>query len=328
MRQPTEREKQIGKLKEIVSKGIEIRRLYTDENVLIKYSSKIKLYSCGKIEIRKYDRAISKKNNDYENILADSKPIKSKVKKLKSKIRTDNLSRARNNIIDLVTENSEIWKSFITLTFEENIKSLKDANKTYNVWKTQVLRRFSDFKCLAVPEFQKRGAVHYHMLTNIQCGSDLIPKRLPKKLFNSETKKYKELDYYNLVYWNYGFSSAYDLAQADENFDPVKYILKYLYKDMDNRLYGHKKFLISGKLRKPEVEYLENEEKFNRIIDYLKTKQYEINGYEIPIYEPYQIPTIIYNFELLKEDFSTICRILDNEVNKQPKDKLLTFVIK
>lgn len=73
---------------------------------------------------------------------------------------------------------------------------------------------------------------------------------------------------YDIRHWNYGFSSVFDL----EGFNVVGYISKYMTKDIDNRLYGHRRYLYSNNLNKPIIEYLDLEdnkehlEYFNNLI--------------------------------------------------------------
>ena len=69
-------------------------------------------------------------------------------------IRSDSLSRSRSSLIDLAYANYTTWHSFVTLTFAENLTDVRDANKRFNTWVTQVRRKKSDFKYIAVPEFQ------------------------------------------------------------------------------------------------------------------------------------------------------------------------------
>jgi hypothetical protein len=54
---------------------------------------------------------------------------------------------------------------FLTLTFRENITELKIANKKFTHFIKRLNRKVKhNIKYVAVPEFQERGAVHYHML--------------------------------------------------------------------------------------------------------------------------------------------------------------------
>ena len=107
-------------------------------------------------------------------------------------------------------ENSNYFKSFVTLTFKANLSDINIANKIFQTWVRQVKRVYPEFMYLGVPEYQKRGAVHYHILTNIEVGTKLLPFQIDK---NNRL--------YDAKYWNYGYSSAFDLKTTDDNFNIV-----------------------------------------------------------------------------------------------------------
>lgn len=99
------------------------------------------------------------------------------------KRRKKTLNSDKNKIMDLINTNVFAWKDhcgrkctpkFLTLTFKENIQDLTFANKMFkkyimrlnyfiqnNYWHE---RKFEGLKYVSVVEFQKRGAIHYHIL--------------------------------------------------------------------------------------------------------------------------------------------------------------------
>lgn len=89
--------------------------------------------------------------------------------------------------------NFKKWRTFITLTIAKNIKDINIANKQFRYFIDKIRRTFKDFTYLCIPEFQKRGAIHYHLLTNIDYDNDfLINENIAmKKLF---TKFGKDVD--------------------------------------------------------------------------------------------------------------------------------------
>lgn len=190
--------------------------------------------------------------------------------------RSDNLTRSRNLIIDLACQNYKEFKSFVTLTFSDNITDIDIANKKLHSYLVSVRRAFPNFKYLGVPEFQKGGRVHYHLMTNIEVDSDLIPKRKKIHTFNQEKNKHTWIDYYNLKYWNHGFSSAFSIATCEENFSITLYVLKYLYKSPDIRLFGRNKVLSSRNLDKPDIVYLSTEsEEYKKVLNYIYDHDYD-----------------------------------------------------
>ena len=225
-----------------------------ERNEVIRYyDSRLTLYSDGKLVIRDYDSAIQKKNDGFEEFKNENSaeiPVVIHCSKNERDkfgfCRFDNLFRSRKLVIDLSYENKNLWKSFLTLTFADNVKDIDFANKCFNTWLTSIRQSFSDFAYLCVPEFQKRGAVHYHLLSNLEVGGELLPLQNEKK------------NMYDVKFWKYGFTSAFDLRLADDKFNVSLYVCKYLYKDIDDRLFGRKKIMHSRNLKLPKVATILN----------------------------------------------------------------------
>lgn len=249
----------------------------TSENFIKKeYDTKILIYE-NQIKMTRYISPISKNKADFE-LLSESKYKSTDIYKKKQsnekRLRYDNLARTRDKIIDYALANESDWKSFFTLTFAENITDLTYANKLFNIWRTSFTRACKkldiEFKYLCVPEFQKRGAVHYHLLTNIDIGCSLIPNQINKKTGKIEPTKY------DVKYWEEknGFTSVFDIKNdTDDKFNVALYVCKYLYKDIDDRLFGHHKLLKSNNLKSPTIKEIQSKEMLD-IIDYLQSKSY------------------------------------------------------
>jgi hypothetical protein len=293
------------------------------------YDRKIKLYNNGTIKEKKYvkilsrlkDGSIGREPTEKEQLLIEQSKAKKKALAFQliddsvQEIRTDNLSRTRNMIIDLASHNEHLWKSFVTLTFTENIGNVKEANKSFKIWVKQVKRYYKkkglDFYYLGTAEYQERGAIHYHLLSSISPGDDISPMRKPLILFDKKTKKKKCIDYYDLKYWNYGYSSLYDLRVTDEQFNVALYIVKYLYKDIDSRFFGEKKVFHSYNLEKPtEIEMLSSNPVYLIADSYIKEKGYNRTEYDYQPTIPYIVPFVTTTQQLLHDDYSIIERIL------------------
>lgn len=85
------------------------------------------------------------------------------------KERTDfSLSRTRTHIRRMVNSNKDMDR-FLTLTFAENVVDLDQAHYEFKKFRQKLQRMFKqhNFKYVAVVEFQKRGAIHYHLMCNI-----------------------------------------------------------------------------------------------------------------------------------------------------------------
>lgn len=271
--------------------------------VLKFYDSRLTLFSDGTLSLRNYSKDLSYIDSDFEPIeltqdLFSFKPrtIKVKSKPLVDGIRSDSLARTRNLIIDYAHENYSIWHTFITLTFKKNLTDINLANKKFNSWVLSVRRIYSNFAYLCVPEFQKRGAVHYHLITNLSTGDEIC------------TLQDKKKSMYDVKYWKHGFSSVFDLSLTDDKFNVALYVTKYLYKDIDNRLYGHIKCLHSNNLKKP-VRVRCTDELISQISSILN--KYKFTEYSFKAKEKFQVSFKERNYSLDKNDFYYIQKFLD-----------------
>ncbi len=204
-------------------------------------------------------------------------------------IELKNIVRSKLECQRLAKANMTEWETFITLTFEENIKDINVAYKRFKYFVDKVRRVKKDFKYLCITEFQKRGAIHYHMLCNISINDTTLIYA------QEDNKKFK-----HIKYWLDGFSSVEPLKN-----DPKKvigYIAKYMTKDIDNRLFGRRRYFNSINLNKPIENYIsfdnEKEIKFyqNKIQDSSLIYQNEyINPYDNSkvVYLEYQKTSIL-----------------------------------
>lgn len=135
--------------------------------------------------------------------------------------------RARNKIRRLINANFDENSLFVTLTFAENVQDVAWANKQFQNFIKKMKRRQADFGYVAVIEFQKRGAVHYHMLCNLKLEWDS-----PEQLKSHERHFGEEV-------WGHGFVDI-GYKQTD---NAGAYLIKYMTKDNnDIRLKGKKRY--------------------------------------------------------------------------------------
>lgn len=162
---------------------------------------------------------------------------------LKSSISIKNIIRSKLKCQRLAKANINDWKTFITLTFEENVQDVKIANKRFKYFIDKVRRVKKDLKYLCITEFQKRGAIHYHLLTNID--------------INDETLMYTQKDkpkFKHIKYWNEGFTSVEVMTGDVQKI--IGYIAKYMTKNIDNRLFSHHRYFYSQNLNTPQENYI------------------------------------------------------------------------
>lgn len=224
-----------------------------------KYSVKViecgeytQLYLYPKLKIRHMDEDGLSKGGGYSRVGEGT-------------IEYKNLVRAKNQMSRLVMANYSEFTTFITLTFAENLTNIKKANAVFNDWVGNLKKRLkSDFKYIAVPEFQKRGAIHYHLLTNIDYNSFSLLSKDELRLY-SPTSRTWEVGR-SVLSWKQGYSLAKDIT-SDE-YDLIGYMAKYMLKDFDNRLFAHRRYLYSQNLEKPCEKVLDLD--IDSDIDYLQ----------------------------------------------------------
>ena len=212
-----------------------------------------KLIDCGnyvQVYFFKEKKIKKEKEDSYELELKKRKAINTKEDKEKTNKNTLNDNINKKNIIRskfqcqrLAKANCNEWKTFITLTFKENLTDINISNKKLKYFINKIKRIDKDFKYIGVPEFQKRGATHYHLLTNI----DIEDTRF---IYSQEdNEKFK-----HIKYWLDGFTKVDNLK--DDIKKIIGYISKYMTKDIDNRLFGHRRYFYSRNLVRPKINYL------------------------------------------------------------------------
>lgn len=145
---------------------------------------------------------------------------------------------SKNKIRRLVNTNFDFGTKFLTLTFKNtddfDITSLSDCVHEYQKFIKRLRRKYGDFKYITISEFQdkyNRGAVHFHIITNLQ----YVPARYLKFL------------------WGHGF------IKINSIINPAKtgvYVSKYITKSTyDLRYRGKRRFYYSSSLTQPITIY-------------------------------------------------------------------------
>ena len=155
--------------------------------------------------------------------------------------------RASRMIRGLINSNPQLNK-FLTLTFAENVKDLSVANNEFQKGCRRIKNKFGKWSYVAVVEFQKRGAVHYHLV----CDLDYIPKKFLEEVWENgfvqinRVRIQKEVGGYfvkNLCNYN-----IYNLGAVSSSHGT-----KDNYQVESERLAGRKKFFSSRGLNRPVV---------------------------------------------------------------------------
>lgn len=177
-------------------------------------------------------------------------------KQRKDERRGQTLRDGKNKVRRLALANFTADDWLMTLTYADNMQDVKQADKDFKAFIRKLRQKDKNIKYLAVREFQKRGAVHFHILINYEfCVSKYGEEDFITELFQRE-KEMGEL-------WGHGFVDLQTLnANRSKNkeyegkaVDNVgAYIAKYMNKSADDeRLKGHKLYLTSRNLEKPIV---------------------------------------------------------------------------
>lgn len=194
------------------------------------------------IEIYNYDRGYLK---GYENKIANTGRKKDYESENYAEHRKQVLQRAKRELRRLINANvgqygKEFTSKFLTLTFSDNVTDLDIANYefekfikrlNYKVYNTKK----ANLKYTAVIEFQKRGAIHYHII-----------------IYNMPYIKANEI----ANCWDNGFIK---INKIDDIDNVGAYVAEYLGDDEkgqghnieDNRLKGRKSYFSSKGLFKP-----------------------------------------------------------------------------
>lgn len=195
-----------------------------------------------KLKNKKIEKEKNILNIDTDNLIKQGNKytITNELKEIEFK----NIIRSKFECQRLVKCNSNEWRTFITLTFKKNISDINYANKEFNKFISKIRRVFKSLKYICVPEFQKRGAIHYHLLTNIDINNEKVIYR------QNNNKKFL-----HVKFWNNGFDKVDNVIGDIKKI--VGYISKYMTKDVDNRLFGKHRYLYSQNLIKPSISYLD-----------------------------------------------------------------------
>jgi len=182
----------------------------------------------------------------------------------------------------LVLGNFDETDKFVTLTFNNDNKfdigNLKLCNKRKERYIAKLLKLKPDLKYIIVPEYQKRGAVHYHII----CDLPYIPKN-----------EFHEL-------WVYGFSSIGAVGNLHKIY---YYLAKYLVKGFVNPdFFRLRRFYVSNSCVRPVVYYEEAANEIERSIELTGVKPIVDKDYPPPSdsshtslkhYAVYKIPKIL-----------------------------------
>lgn len=158
--------------------------------------------------------------------------------------RADNAKRLKKSFIRLVRSNLDGVGSpvFLTLTMAE-VARIDVAYGLFTEFGQRLRRRYgSHIRYIAVPEFQERGAVHFHVLV-WGLPQEVIYGESPRIVSVGSVEQVERGDRSLQHLWSYGYV---DCLQTDGSPKLAFYVAKYMHKALlDVRLRGQKSYSCS-----------------------------------------------------------------------------------
>lgn len=204
------------------------------------------------LELFEYEKAVKygkSEKESYPRIAKDFDMDNPMIAKIRLDNRARSLEHSKSTLKRLINANAGHWKNnnghaftplFLNLTFAENITDIKKANYDFTKFKQRLDYEItgskkSYLKYVGVIEFQKRGAIHYHVL-----------------IFNMPFMEYV----YDKMQSIWG--KGYIIIKAIREIQNIaSYVCKYMTKaKADDRLCGQKSYFTSRGLKKP-IEILD-----------------------------------------------------------------------
>lgn len=239
--------------------------------------------------------------NDINTILPD-REIERKKHIIELQLNERNLDSIRRSVYRTKQELYDIllcndFYYFVTVTFDKlKINRLDDSatRKEWTRWIFNFKRRFPNAYYVAVPEYHKKGGLHFHILIG---GIDFNALE-PVHAYDNKKKRYMYVKkgrcagdkIYNVMAWQSGWST---LTVIRDKSAVKHYVSKYITKQCyDSRFFGKKRYYVSRNIVRPEVK----KEKIYQLdcdiwdidtqkwhIDYIDyQKQYGIFSYKPP----------------------------------------------
>lgn len=181
------------------------------------------------IEIYEYEKSpITGRRKKKQLYSVDKKKIR----------RVDNVYRQRKSFKRLIRANFEGSESPILITLtHRDIVDLPTGYKNYNLFIKRLRYIFTqDFRYITVPEFQKRGSIHFHGLI----------WGLPESSYKNERKTRKIASI-----WRHGFI---DIRPTDGSLKLIGYLSKYMSKSLlEGNLGGKKAYTASRNIKRPVI---------------------------------------------------------------------------
>ncbi|MDV4535914.1 hypothetical protein NNE64_12635 [Enterococcus faecium] len=202
----------------------------------------------GKSEGIYHVREVDEETGEIYGRVATAEEIESIREEIKLSSRATSNQIARNKVRRLVLANFNNRSRFLTLTFRQNIQDVELASKTFERFvkymNYDLKEEGKEFKYIAVIEFQKRGAIHFHLICD---GLPMNRKGYRDKVRNRWRQAIRTVTGAE----GEGVGNI-DLKKISHVDNVGAYVVKYMTKaEADKRLFGKKLYRTSQGLRKP-----------------------------------------------------------------------------
>jgi len=183
--------------------------------------------------------------------------------------RMDNIARAKRQLKRLIYCNPDM-QNHVVLTYRKNISDRKITKKDFSIFmrKLKKITRRKELKYLSVIEYQVRGAIHFHVLTN----ETRISKKNIEKI------------------WYHGFVKKRNIKKDLDLRH--HYFSKELDKQFNSGIVGEKLYFCSKNLTTPSVADTQSKN-IRRIISF-----YFENGYK-KVFDNEYINSYVGTFRLI-----------------------------
>lgn len=159
--------------------------------------------------------------------------------------------RARQTLYDICKCND--FSFFVTLTFDGNKIDRMNDNATkrkYSQWANDVKKQFPNMYYVTVPEYHKKGGLHFHILIGGITLDELKATPALNKRGKQIHKKGKAI--WNIGAWKKGFSTLSIIGNGEAT---NHYICKYITKQhADDRFFNKRRYYVSRNIERPEIE--------------------------------------------------------------------------
>lgn len=220
---------------------------------VVEHAKETRFYN--RLEKAENRRIIINELNGLSFLEEDRRKRERLIRELETKTTIQNAKRsarrARQTLYDICKCNEFLF--FVTFTYSpEEVDRLNDeiTRRTFSVWANKIRKYYPNMYYIAVPEYHKKGGLHYHLLIGGIKWEDLKPK------FYKLDKNGAPI--YSVTAWKWGWSTVSRIKNTEAT---KHYICKYITKQhYDDRFYQKRRFHTSHNIIRPNLYHAESEE--------------------------------------------------------------------